>query len=331
MTVKQLLILAIVLFSTIANAKECKGQFVNPITDVCWECLFPMTLGSMELYDSGVAKDTKNPDSPVCMCTNPIRIGFIGGFWEPARLVDVSHEPYCFVNMGGMAIDVGLDKNMGTRSKSTSSKISRWYVHYYVYPLLAWLELLTDFVCLEKTSFDIAYMSELDPQGLDDELSMLIHPEAFLYNNVLAQSACSADCLSANVALARDELHWCSGCQGNMYPMNGNVTAQIGGVQASVNVAQRIVYKMHRIGLAEETAAENMEDTCQKRRSFVMKKSTYRYQMVNPNPDKCQPFGKSTTFFEANKEIPYIGEDFGYLIWRKRNCCIWLFGDFTAF
>jgi conjugal transfer pilus assembly protein TraU len=77
------------------------------------------------------------------------------------------------------------------------------------------------------------------------------------------------------------------------------------------------------MGLADETAAENMEDTCYKRKSFVMKKSTYRYQMVNPNPDKCQPFGKSTTFFEANKEIPYIGEDFGYLIWRKRNCCIW--------
>jgi conjugal transfer pilus assembly protein TraU len=312
----------IILSSIFVLAKECKGQFVNPISDVCWECLFPMTLGSFEIYDSGIGKDTKNPDSPICLCSNPIRMGFVGGYWEPFRLVDVSHEPYCFVNMGGMKIDVGFEKNMGTRSKASSNKISRWYVHYYIYPLLAWLEIFSDFICMESSAFDIAYISELDPQGMDDELSLLIHPESFLYNNVTAQGACAADCLSANAGSARDELHWCSGCQGNMYPMNGNVTAQIGGVQGSVNVAQRIVYKMHRTGLAEETAAQTIKEVCNKRKSLMMKKSTYRYQMVNPNPDECQPFGKSTMFFEANKEVPYIGEDFGYLIWRKRNCCI---------
>lgn len=306
----------------ISQAKECTGRFVNPITDVCWECLFPVTLGGIELQTSGVAKDTKNPSAPACMCKDPIRVGIIGGFWEPIRLVDVSHEPYCFVNIGGMKIDVGLERSQGTRSKSTSSKISRWYSHYYMYPLLYWLELFTDFVCLEKTSFDVAYISELDPLALDDELSMVIHPEAFLYNNVLAQAACSADCLSANIGLARDELHWCSGCQGSMYPINNNVTAHIGGVQAGANVAERVLYKMHRSGLADETAATNMKDTCKKRKAFIMKKSTYRYQMVNPNPDQCQQFGKTTITFESRKEVPKIGEDFGYLIWRKRNCCI---------
>ncbi len=28
-----------------SNGKRCKGQFINPITDVCWECLFPITIG----------------------------------------------------------------------------------------------------------------------------------------------------------------------------------------------------------------------------------------------------------------------------------------------
>ena len=23
----------------------CEGNFVNPITDICWDCLFPMTIG----------------------------------------------------------------------------------------------------------------------------------------------------------------------------------------------------------------------------------------------------------------------------------------------
>ena len=124
------------------------------------------------------------------------------------------------------------------------------------------------------------------------------------------------------VSLPIDSLHWCSGCQGSLYPMNNNINGHVAGVQATTNVSERLVYKMHRLGLADETAARKMKDTCHKRKSFVMKKSTYRYQMVNPNPDKCQQFGKTTMTFESGKEIPKVGEDFGYLIWRKRNCCI---------
>ena len=240
---------------TEANAKECTGHFVNPITDVCWECIFPITLGGIELYDSGVAPDTKNPSTPVCMCDSPVRVGIVGSFWEPVRLVDVSHEPYCFSNMGGIKMDLGIERNMGDRSKAASSKISRWYVHYYIYPLLYWLELFTDFVCLDRESFDIAYLSELDPTALDDDLASIMNPESFLYNNIASQAACAVDCLSANTGLARDELHWCSGCQGSMYPMNNNIQGHTGGVQASVNVAERLLYKFHRLGIADDAPA----------------------------------------------------------------------------
>ena len=27
----------------------CHGQFMNPITDICWSCMFPLTLGSATL------------------------------------------------------------------------------------------------------------------------------------------------------------------------------------------------------------------------------------------------------------------------------------------
>ncbi|MEI6096142.1 MAG: conjugal transfer protein TraU, partial [Gammaproteobacteria bacterium] len=26
-------------------SSACKGHFINPITDVCWNCLFPLTIG----------------------------------------------------------------------------------------------------------------------------------------------------------------------------------------------------------------------------------------------------------------------------------------------
>jgi len=40
---------------TAANAVEtpskCTGHFVNPITDVCWGCLFPLSIGALKIWD----------------------------------------------------------------------------------------------------------------------------------------------------------------------------------------------------------------------------------------------------------------------------------------
>ncbi len=314
------------LVNNLAYAKKCTGQFVNPINDINWECLFPITVGSQELVSNKTGlKDTRNPDLPVCVCPKggiPLP-GIVGGFWEPARLVDISPEPYCFVNLGGLEMDMGFERSQAGRPKAASSQISTWYVHYYMYPILAILELFTDFICLQETNFDPLWISEIDPTGSDDELTMILHPEAFIFNNLLAQAACSADCVAAtsnNQPL--DSLFWCAGCQGSMYPMNGNVNAHIGGVQASLNAAEKMTFKLHRQSMAYETSSSDIKKLCTKQLALVMKKSHYRYQMVNPDTSKCAPFGKSTSFFESKKETPIIGEDFGFLLWRKRGCCI---------
>ena len=309
-----------------AEAKKCTGEFVNPINDINWECMFPITIGSMDLIGSKAGlKDTKNPSSPVCICPRggiPMP-GFVGGYWEPARLVDVSAEPYCFVNMGGLQMDMGFEKSQGGRPKAASSKISTWYVHYYIYPILYLLELFTDFICLQESNFDPLWITELDPTGNDDELSMIFHPESLLFNNLISQAACSVDCVSATANNSpMDSLFWCAGCQGSMYPMNANVNAHIGGIQASLNAVEKITFKLHRQGMAHETSSDNVKKICSKNLALMMKKSHYRYQMVNPDPSKCAPFGKSTSFFESGKEIPIVGEDFGFLVWRKKSCCV---------
>lgn len=312
--------------SSLTHAKQCTGEFINPISDINWECMFPITLGSFELASNNYGlKDTPNPGSPVCVCPKggiPIP-GVVGGYWEPSRMVDVSQEPYCFVNLGGLKIDMGFEKNQGGRLKAASSKMSSWYVHYYVYPILYLLELFTDFICLQETNFDPLWITELDPTGNDDELSMIFHPEALLFNNLVSQAACSADCISATTTNSPiDSLFWCAGCQGNMHPMNANVNAHIGGVQASVNAMEKITFKLHRQLMAHETSSDDVSKICTKHLAPMMKKSHYRYHMLNPNVTNCVPFGKSTSVFEANKEIPVIGEDFGYLIWRKKSCCL---------
>jgi conjugal transfer pilus assembly protein TraU len=324
-----ILIICLSIQGNYAYAKKCTGEFVNPISDICWSCLFPITIGRFEIIGSKLY-DTPNPSSPICICPKKIGgvmvpvPGIVGGFWEPARMVDVSAEPYCFVNMGGLEINMDFERSPGGRPTSSSSQISRWYVHYYAYPILYLLELFTDFICLDEPNFDVLWISEIDPTGMDDELAMILHPEGFLFNNMIAQAACSADCASSSVGkgMPMDSLYWCSGCQGSMFPMNGSVNAHIGGVQASVNAAQKMTFKLHRQGMAHESSSDDVQEICNKRLMLQMKKSHYRYQMVNPDTADCAPFGKTTTFFESNKEKPIVGEDFGYLIWRKKSCCV---------
>ena len=167
------------------------------------------------------APDTPNPSSPICLCGSPFpRIGLSLGVWEPARLVDATRAPWCFPNLGGLTIDPGLPAGRGRTGSSGGDGAtgSVWHAHHYVYPLLSWIGALLDLGCLEAGGLDIAWVSELDPAWLDDELSFLLNPEAALFANLPAQAACAADCAAASAGLPVDRLFWCAGCQGGMYP-----------------------------------------------------------------------------------------------------------------
>jgi len=311
-----------------AAVDTCNGNFVNPIGDICWDCMFPLSIGPLSIA-GGEHPDTQNYGSPICLCPMPappfIRIGIAIGFWEPVRLADVSQDPWCFVNLGGIEIDPGF--NIGHKASEAGAErggAGSYHVHWYIYPLFYWLELLADFACVERSNFDVAYLSEIDPLWQDSELTAIINPEAVLFANPLALAACAADCVAATAKLPTDELFWCAGCQGSMYPLNGNVSATIGHVQASRLALARFSYKLHRELVAWGTMGS--KGLCGKYLMPVMRKQQYRFQATNPNPQTkgryaCAPIGASTTFMSAGQVYPAIGEDMGYLVWRKRNCC----------
>ena len=331
------LILVIVMPISANASVTCKGHFVNPITDVCWGCLLPISIGGFEIGKGVTPKkrDIKNPTSPVCACSKlgqPIPIpGISIGFWEPVRLVDVTRTPYCMVNLGGIALGNDAKKissyARGYDKRATHS--SFYHLHYYVYPLIYWLELITDFMCLEQSTFDVAYMSEFDITWNDSKLQSLLNPEAILFGNPLAQAACGLDCASATATTAIDSMFWCAGCLGNMYPFSGANADHVGGVQNSSLLTTRIISKMHRIGLAQETSTTDASingGICKKSRALKIKKSQYKLQMTNPKSSSdgigCWPLGLSDMAYSAFKEYPYDGQDWGYLIWRKKNCCL---------
>lgn len=334
-----ILITAIFLpFSSNASV-TCKGHFVNPITDVCWSCIPPINIGGIHIGKGGTPKkrDTKNPKTPVCLCskgTPPLPIpGLSIGFWEPVRLVDITRTPYCMVNLGGLSIGSDMRKISSYERRNSAAgrrgHYSFHHVHYYVYPLIYWLELITDFGCLEQSTFDVAYMSEFDITWNDPKMQSLLNPEAILFGNPIAQAACSLDCAAATFNLPDDNMFWCAGCYGNMYPLSGANADHIGGVGNSSLLTMRLLNKLHKIGLARETSTSDGRingPLCRKPINLKLKKSQYKLQMVNPKTTSdgigCWPLGLSDMLYQAGKEYPYDGQDWGYLLWRKTNCCL---------
>jgi conjugal transfer pilus assembly protein TraU len=315
-----------------AAAVSCRGHFVNPITDTCWGCLLPISLGAIPIIH-GVRPDSPNPASPICVCPAPpplfLKIGLSIGFWEPVRLADSTRKSWCFPSLGGIRLPVPFGFGSGDASRSKGGggegdKTAQYQVHWYVYPLMYWLELLTDFLCLETASFDIAYVTELDPLWRDDELAAVIEPEALIFANPIALAACAADCVAASTYLPLQPMFWCAGCRGSMYPMTGNTFGTTGDVDGSLLAVEKFAYKMHREGLA--WATRGSAALCAKYPAPIIDKLQYRFQLTNPVPNVIGPFtcplaGATTQTYEFGKEVPVIGEDFGYLIWRKRNCC----------
>ncbi|AXC64197.1 TraU family protein [Cereibacter sphaeroides] len=42
-----------------ASFAKCNAKFLNPITEVCWDCIFPISIGSIKVLNK--RPDTKKP------------------------------------------------------------------------------------------------------------------------------------------------------------------------------------------------------------------------------------------------------------------------------
>lgn len=333
---KKLLLFLIIIFLNKINLcySACTGRIFNPITDVCWTCIFPISIGNIPVVTGGVP-DAINSSTIPCICEGKIlglpQVGIPIGFWEGIEIYDMSKDPFCFVSLGGMKIEASIFTGRGSESiNERSGRYSNWHLHKYSMPIFKLLSIVFDTLCLELSNFlspfDVGYMTEVDPMWMDDELTFILNPEAVIFNNIVAQSACVADCVSATAHLPLDSLFWCGGCQGSMYPMTGNIPGDYGAIQSTLMTMQRFIYKMHReLQMWDTSGAEAL---CQPIPMPIIKKSQYRTQLTYPVPmntggliNGCQPMGRSNVLYDFGKEIPVVGENFGYLLWRKRNCC----------
>lgn len=305
------------------TAEGSDGKLLNPITDVCWECLFPITVSGVNVTPK--YEDLRKHSSTVCVCAGvPPKVGIPLTFWEPAKLIDVTRHAYKLLGLGGISVGKETVLNRGSVGivGDGPTQTSFYHVHWYNFPVFALLDLFMDMGCLEKSELDMLYMSELDPLWNDDQLALLVNPEVSIFSNPLAQLACVADCTASTFSKPQDKLFWCAGCEGSLYPFSGTVAHHLGGIQASALLVHRLIAKMHRLGLQKGYEAE---EYCMSKPMPIIKKSLYKTQLAFPTPQTkgpCHPLGQSDVVWGANKSFPNGGEDFVYLVWTKRQCCI---------
>ena len=285
------------------------GKFINPVTDVCWECVFPIKIGISDI--------------PFCFCTGiPPRPGIPMTFWEPCKLIDVTRHAYKMLGLGGISIGSETIKNRGTVASEEHGSNSFYHVHFYSYPVFEILKIFTDIECIEKGDLTAQYLSELDPTWANDSLSLLVNAEAALFSSRPAQAACAADCIGSNLGKSLDKLFWCAGCQGSLYPFTGHVSHHVGALQASSLLMHRVIAKLHRCRLLR-----GYEDTnfCEQTPMPIIKKSLYKTQLVYPvsqTKGECHPIGKSDVLWGTGKAFPVKGEDFVFFLWVKKHYCL---------
>lgn len=297
------------------------------ITDICWDCIFPIRVAGIPMSTGGDAPPSKAVDSPLCLCQDDLGVphpGITTSMWQPARLVEFQRVPGCSSVLNGVRFP--FDRiNQGNHQKGGKQGMQGTFMHYhyYAFPLLTMLDLFTNPGCVSDgyLDLDMMYMSEVDPTWNNDELAFFANPEAAAVANPLAIAACPADAVSSTAGQPIDSLFWCAGTWGLVYPLSGNQYTMSSVVKNTSLLKVKVLAALHRRGLAHRTMGDDA--MCEGMIDVTMNKEMYKYTLLYPIPETSDAHvtGESTFTWGMGRTIPAIGQDLIYTIWRWNDCC----------
>ncbi len=302
----------------------CGGMPLNPVTDVAWQSIFPIKIGGVRI---GTNTDTPpvptQADIPVCVCPIPtppfIRMGLTLEFWEPTNIIETVKDPFCFPTIGyQLLVD---SKNGMTSHDGGATKKSFGQTHIFDFPVWSMMEMLTDFICVEQSMFDVTGISEIDPFWQEDSAAMIQYPEVLLFANPIAQLSCVPDSVSSALGMPLDPLFWCAGSFGSIYPLTGTVLDN-DYVQAQGTLAARTVYLQARRLVLTDHAI----NICTKMITPIWVKSHYKYQLAKPvRGIGAINVGRTSILWGSLKNPPLGGtgtpDNFAWILFKKRVCC----------
>jgi len=350
--------LCIAMHAGVAKAADpiCPNKFPDFISDICWSCMFPFKIFGTATVGLG-AEDfrTAADESPVCLCSEQLKVGAPVGFWEMSHMIDVHTTPGCLPTLGGMKLNLPWNKSQyGVITPDPRRKSAFRHSAYYVSPMMYLLEVVLDDACSDRSPFDVGWTSEFDPTWDDDELALIKMPIAYAFSNLPGVMAAGVDAAAALTGFPRNEIFWQAGSWGPLYPITGNVKDHKSMDNTGHLLATRMLAGAHAMrelaglyskGAGRSYACEPGEIGCDSSvtraamcagspstmpLNIVMKKKQYKLQRIFPTPSTgktqlggcCVPIGRTTALREKMTQPPLEGyKDFGYAIFRKRDCC----------
>lgn len=322
---------ALILPGAAQPQSACNGSFPNLITDVCYDCMFPMSFGGgvLNFGPSGDDYDTGASKLPVCVCINSLAIGTPVSFWEPRYMVDTTNVPGCMPLLGGININPPYNALEYGGTKFTNSAIGGksvgafMHVNEYINPVMTALGVISSSPCFDNRSFDVPFLSWADPTWNDDALSMLLTPYGYAFAGIPEIAAEMPDAIAATTGFPFASLFWVAGAWGPMYPLNGNVATASTPETVSHLLIARLFAKLHAAGTQQSTAGDGALGSCSAFGvpELIMDKRQYKTNRTFPFPDnKCTPIGRPLLLQEAGAARPQ-DKDYGYFIFQRKDCC----------
>jgi len=309
--------------------------------NLCWSCFFPVVIEGFPIGDGPLPSDTAFPE---CICPGKTMgipsLGTVVGLWEPAHLFEIVRQPWCSPIFGQPLMDSSIDS---ATSNTGFGGLSRWggynshdagddnptqdstfyNFHWWIYPVNMLVDALvgSDADKHEGQDLDIAYISEIDPTWINDEMAFYTQPEAKLFANPIAIAACAMDAVASTVAKPLKFMYWCAGTWGHAYPFTGNVNNNDDPERNASLVTFRALAALSRRTLARKTYGD--DSTCADSINPMIQKQEYRLQTFYPVPEKSGNHWLGASVFDWGewRNIPFRGEDFIIAEWRYTEYC----------
>jgi conjugal transfer pilus assembly protein TraU len=310
-------------------------------TDLCWDCFFPMSFFGMPIGfgSRGPAKLPSKRAAGFCVCPGHFgypAFGITWGMWVPAHVIEVTRRPWCSptifgTSLGGSAMNAAqgfalaaMDGGAGDKGHPGSSTGAGGYYnfHWMTHPVGETMDALMNNACSKSgADLDYVYFSEIDPTWESELLALYTHPEIKLFTAMAARAACVADTVAVTARKPIDQLYWCVGAWGSVYPFSGKVPMN-NIIESQMLAATHGLAAMHRRTLARVTYGNKA--LCRNRIWFILPKQQYQFQNFWPFPQRTQAqwLGTPSMKFGQWRKIPVRGEDRVLVEWRYQECCI---------
>lgn len=310
-----------------ADSKLCKGRFLNPILDINWDLVFPITVAGMQMsLNHGSPESPLTYLSPVCLCPGHIfgvpTPGVEVTFHEPLYIEEIAKNPGCFSSIGGVKILGGYDMEQ-TDLKEDANSTSRWQIHWYEYPVFTILKLFQDFVCVQGGGYALAYITELDPTWQNDAWGAVFSPESAIFANKLAAASCAIDAVASAVKHPLDAMFWCAGSWGSVYPLTGNANSSVGRIQSAELVGAKLIARLSRIGMLWDSVGSWAE--CSPVPMPIWIKSEFTvdpvYPIISSGDGMAIGAPPATNMYKPVESYP-LYENINQVIFQEQQCCI---------